>query len=249
MNTYSNVDGRLDPSSKSKLQELLLAEGKAKKRKFGPAKHESDNSASKLSRGLNDKILKQSRSGDSCEKGSAVNTLRQCDRDSQVVPSVEFDEYVFDTNDHDWSEETASSSRPDRDRLASSQSNPSRPSSSPPSWSAGDIVAVVVDKLDELILCRVVGSEKPCYGDPQHSCWRVQVFAAVGRRELKNEDEGSSCSRAFAAAERFVHAVFCIQHDLFLTVQAPHVVLSGIHLDSGTCTIRYHYHYHDEAAC
>ena len=83
----------------------------------------------------------------------AASTLRQCDRDSQVVLSVEFDEYVFDTNGLDWSKETASSSRPERDRLASSQSNPPRPSSSPPSWSVGDIVAVVVDRLDELILC------------------------------------------------------------------------------------------------
>ena len=88
LNTYSNVDDRLDPSSKSELQELLLAEGKAKKRKFGPTKHESDSSASKLSRGLNDNILKQSRSGDSWEKEPAANILRQCDsgsRDSQVV--------------------------------------------------------------------------------------------------------------------------------------------------------------------
>ena len=84
-------------TSKSELQELL-SEGKAKKRKFGPAKHVCDNSASKLSRGLNDKILKQSRSGDLWEKKPAASTLRQCDRDSQVVLSVEFDEYVSDTN-------------------------------------------------------------------------------------------------------------------------------------------------------
>ena len=42
MNASNSID-----HPKSELQELL-SEGKAKKRKFGPAKHDSDNSASKL---------------------------------------------------------------------------------------------------------------------------------------------------------------------------------------------------------
>ena len=210
----------------------MLAESRATKRKFGPATDESDSMARNLSRGLNDKILRQSRpDSTTCEEEPVANIFQHCRQTTDsgktslvVVSPVVVDKYLL--------EESASGSvsPPDRDRLAPSQSNPSRPSSSSPSWSVGDIVVVVVDRLDELILCRVVSPEKPCFGDPQLSCWRVQVFAAVGRPELANND------RALAESERFVHAVFCIQHDLFLTVQAPHVVLSGIHLESGTYT-------------
>ena len=68
------------------------------------------------------------------------------------------------------------------------------------------------------------------------------MFAAVGRRELKNEDEGSSCSRALAAAERFVHAVSL--HSARPLSDSAGITCGALLNSSGLRYLRYLYHYH-----
>ena len=205
----------------------MLAETQDQKHKVDPAQSDSDSDTGsgpqKKLRIENVSVLFESSSysESAYKKGPVANVLRQStpkDRGSGSVASpLVVDEYVFD--DFSCLEEPVSS-LPDHDASLSP---------SPRGW--GDILAVLVDGLDELLLGRVVDPGKPGCEEPKGSCFHLQMFAA-GRRRESNHSR-SDDSRATAATERFVEAVFCLQHDLFLTVQASQVLLCGIRLDSG----------------